>query len=309
MGAAIFVGLFYLYFQWSYTNVIKDSLFIGLLLGATLLLLQAMRYLYIFVVNNNMSFFSFSMEGEEYEKVVSAANKLCGSIFNTKSMIISGLLYGSAVGSAVFLMDIWTEETSLRILLFLFLFIINFVTGIGFYGLIMFFLQSWKISRIVKVNLWQRQNPSTLFLRKITHTTAIIASIYICMCMASILFSVIPFGSLTIGYSVFAGIIIIACLIVPEIPIRRKIATEKRETIMDINSQLQIEFKKALNEAKNSQKGIDLTKIDSLISLRQKIEKISVWPFGLRTVVTAVSVIVVTSLPGILQFILEKLFS
>ena len=248
------------------------------------------------------------MEGKEYSEVVEASDDFMRSIFNTKWMTAAGIAYGTGVGSAVFLTDVWTEQNLLRSILFVFLFVVNFITGIGFYGLIMFFMKAWKIGKLVKIDLWQRDNPSTAFLRKITHSTAIIASIYICICISSILFSVFPIGSLTIGYSAFAGVIILACFIIPEIPVRRKIVVEKRATLIDLNSQLQREFKKTLDEARSMKKAIDLSKIECLMDLREKVGKIHVWPFGVRTLTTAVSVILVTSLPAFLQFLLERLF-
>ena len=308
IGICIVIGLFYLVAQWSFTKVIRDSLFIGLLFGATLMLVQSMRSLYKFAANNSMSFFSFTLEGKEYDEVVQASTDFIRSIFNSKWMSFVGIIYGIAVGSAVFLTGVWTDQIFLRSLLFVFLFVVNFVTGIGFYGLIMFFMTAWKIGKLVKIDLWQRDNPSTVFLRRITHSTAIIASIYVCICISSILFSVFPIDSLTIGYSVFAGVIILACFIIPEIPVRKKIVDEKRLTLMDLNNQLQLEFKKSLEEAKNMNKAIDLSKIDCLMDLRQKVGKIHVWPFGMRTLTTAVSVILVTSLPAFLQILLERLF-
>jgi hypothetical protein len=304
----LIIGLSYLAIEWTCTGHIQDGLFIGLLLGATLLLLQGMRAIFRYVVNNIIAFFAFALEKKNYEEISARSKVYCHDIFNSRNMILSGILYGLVVGSSIFFMNIWKEEGLLKIFLFLFLFIINFVTGIGFYGMVKFFVNSWKIGKFVKVDLWQRVNPTMSFFQRVKRDTALIAIAYISICISSIFFSGLRYESLSIGYSIFAGIVVLLVFVLPEIPIRKKIMFSKKKALAAINNQLQSEFQQALDEAKSADKEIDLSKIERLIILREKIHKISAWPFGLHTIGTAISVIIITILPIVLEYILKRIF-
>jgi hypothetical protein len=127
------------------------------------------------------------------------------------------------------------------------------------------------------------------------------------MSITSIFFSKLHSNFLSLGYSVFAGIIIILVFVLPEIPIRKKLLVAKRKALLTVNNQLQSEFQHALGEAKSENGSIDLAKIEKLILLKEKIEKVSVWPFGTQTASTVFSVIAITILPIILEFILKHL--
>jgi hypothetical protein len=305
--ASIVIGLSYTAIQWQKTKNINDGLFVGLLLGATLLLLRGMRAIYIFFRTNTLSFFAFAFEKKNYEEIPMVSERYCHEIFHTVFMSISGICYGLIIASAVFVMDIWKQFSLLRALLFLFLFIINFATGIAFYGMLKFFISSWKLSAYVKVDLWQRENPTTSFFMNMKKKLALLATVYITMSITSIFFSKLHSNFLSLGYSVFAGIIIILVFVLPEIPIRKKLLVAKRKALLTVNNQLQSEFQHALGEAKSENGSIDLAKIEKLILLKEKIEKVSVWPFGTQTASTVFSVIAITILPIILEFILKHL--
>jgi hypothetical protein len=305
----LILGITYLALQWQRTGKIKHGLFVGLLLGATLILLQGMRSIYKYVTTNIVSFFAFAQEKKSFDEIRKQADAYCNKIFNTRDMSISGVLYGLIIGSAIFVMNIWKTEGLLKIFLFCFLFSVNFVTGIGFYGLLKFFVSSWELGKLVKTDLWQRENPTMWFFRKVKKSTSLIAIVYITICVTSIYLSQ-DFRAeyLTSVYSIFAGLIVILVFILPEIPIRKKIIIAKQKALTTINDQVQGEFRNAFEEAKSENKEIDLSKIERLIVLREKIEKISVWPFGLDTFTTAFSVVLITILPIILEFILNRVF-
>lgn len=303
----LLVGVVYVFEQWLKTGQIKDAIFVSMLVGATMILVQGIRNLYKYILERGLDFYAFVTPADDPEKGVREYNQLFRSVFNSKGMTLSGILYGLAIGCAPFALGAWNNAIVLRWLLASFLFTVNFVTGIAFYGLAMFFFHSIKMGQILKVELWQHENPSTAFLMGATRRISILSSLYICICISSILFSLLPIGALIIAYCVFSGLVILASLLVPIFPIVKKMNTAKRNALSEINEQLQNEFRKIVGKVNRSKDNVDLKQIESLLSLREKIDAVSVWPFKLKTVGAAASVIFVSSIPVILQFMLEKL--
>jgi hypothetical protein len=106
----------------------------------------------------------------------------------------------------------------------------------------------------------------------------------------------------------FSGIVILAIFIFPEVPIRKRINEAKRKTLIALNTQIQLEFQRVLADSRSTEKELDFTKIDNLMRIKENIEKISIWPFGQKTINTIIYVILITSLPVILELILKKVF-
>jgi hypothetical protein len=221
-------------------------------------------------------------------------------------MTLVGVLYGLALGSSPYVLGVWPEQDLLRLLLALFMFSINFVTGAAFYGLLAFFLKSVKLGKLVLVDLWQKENPSTEFLLGAARRVCVLVSVYICLCNASVLFSVLPLDGFVLGYAIFSGSLIVLSLIIPTVPIVQKIAATKRDALHQVNTQLQNEFSQILAGCRNRQSQLDLTRLERLMSLRDRIESTNVWPFRLKFLRTGISVVLISLLPVILQFILEK---
>lgn len=303
----IATGFLYLIQQWITTNDIIDSFFVGLLLGATLLLLQGIHYMHAFVLKDILSFFIPIKSEIDYKEMTQIAKEFIRSIFNNAYMTLSGCVYGLIISLAVYSLNVWQQHQSLNIFLSLFIFTINFVTGLGFYGLIVFFKKSVMLSKIIKVDLWQTENPSTVFLRKLTVRTAMLASFYICICIGSIYFSILPLGSLTIGYSIFSGVIIVIAFILPEIPILKKVAESRSKVLAELNNQIQIEFKRAFGKD-NNYDNLDISRLETLLKFKEKIETINIWPFKIKIITTSFSVLFVTFLPVLLKVVLERIF-
>lgn len=300
-------GIIYTIFQWILNGRIADTLFISMLIGATMILIIGLKNFHNFISQKSLEFFAFTLPSTDSQAGFMEYQKLKTSVFNATYMTFSGIIYGLAVGSAPLIFHSWQNQPTLAFLLMAFLFSVNYVTGIAFCGLIMFFLYSLKIGKMVKIELWQRENPSTAFLTGSMRRMAVLASIYISICLSSILFSTLPFEGAMVGYSVFSGIVILSILIVPLFPIVQKISIAKNKALNEIDAQIQHEFQKMLDEAKAPERVIDSKKIESLLLMREKVHAIEVWPFKLKVFGAGASVIVVSSVPVILQFILSKL--
>lgn len=212
-------GILYVLVQWFRQGAIQDALFVSMLIGATMMLVFGVIRVNKYIVNRSLNFFVFSAPAERPEVAYQKYEKLCRSVMNVQRMTIAGVLYGLVVGSAPFVLNVWDTDILLKILLAVYMFFVNYVTGVAFYGLITFFIQSIKMGKMMKVNLWQINNPSSDFLLGATRRISVMASIYVCVCLSSILFSLLPITGLVIAYSCFSGLTILASLVIPPLPI------------------------------------------------------------------------------------------
>lgn len=120
------------------------------------------------------------------------------------------------------------------------------------------------------------------------------------------MFSVIPIGSLTIGYSSFAAILMVGMLIIPEIPIRKKIMLTKRNSLIKINCQIQKEHDKIFEENKNNIEDINLNKLDLLIKFKEKVDSISPWPSILKILKATMSILFISAIPPFIECLLKN---
>ncbi|MHC4541738.1 MAG: hypothetical protein ACYS74_18480 [Planctomycetota bacterium] len=301
-------GTLYVPIQWHRHGDIKDAAFVSMLIAATMILMFGLRRLQRYIVTKGLDFYSFVMSTSDPEKAVLEHDQLCASVINFRRMTIAGILYGMAIGSTPFVWGVWKDDVFLRSSLSLFMFFVNFATGVAFYGLLTFFCHAIKMGAMVKIDLWHVENPSTNFLLGATRRLSVLASIYVCISISSILFSVLPIGSLVIGYSCFSAGVILASLAVPTLPVAKKLRESKAQTLRQIDEQVQAAFAGVLAKMNSEDKKVDLTAFESLLQLREKVESVHTWPFKLKALSAGFSVVFFSSVPVVLQLLLEKVF-
>ncbi|MBN1184237.1 MAG: hypothetical protein JXB49_18250, partial [Bacteroidales bacterium] len=261
----IFTGIIYILYQFYLLKSIYDSLFIGLLYGGSFILLIGIKWIQVYFDDKISTFYSnLDVDTNLNSGIFESLTK---KIFRNPLTIIAGIGYGIAIGCVPILLNIWENSIVLNILLSLFLFIVNFLTGASLFSLIMLFVFLYKTSSFLKIGLYNRYNTSTNFITDLSKRASIIASFYIAFSITSIYFSELPINSLTIGYSIFAAIIILIAYIVPMIPIRNKLQIQKKETIEKLSVYIQDEFDKQLHNAKSNNM-IDTERYNSLIELK-----------------------------------------
>jgi hypothetical protein len=300
------IGLAYIVAQSIINKAIRDAFFVGMLLGATVFLFSGLRAVYRYILRKGVGFFAFLATKPDQRAEVAKYPDLISSVFNFKRMTWAGLLYGLVLALSPFVLGAWPESYVLRIFLAVFLLAVNFATGVGFYGLITFFIKSLKLGRLVQVDIWQKENPSTEFLLGAARRIALVASTYICICNASFLFSVLPLSGFVLGYALFSGSLIVSSSLVPALPIVQKISVSKRDALHHINTQIQQEFGRILDASAREDNQLDLARLDKLIALRDRIDGTTVWPLRVKFLSTGLSIIVVTLLPPLLQAFIQK---
>ena len=289
-------------YQYSESGVVRDWIFVVILLVATCILILGMGFLHKYLLKNIPRFFRYTMEGKNDLEVREASLSFCD--FKVVPVSISGIIYGVSVASSVFILKVWPDLPTLRCLLFVFLFFVNFVTGVALFSVVLFTYRAWKISGYVKVDIWERSNLSTEIYRKITQSIALVGGFYAFLCISGIWVSVFPVSTLTIGYSVFSGMVILSLYIFPKLPIRLKIKRSKRENLEVVSSLIRDELKKVFRPPGTQTPPVAYDYISSLLNLRDRIERTPTWPFELKSLLTTSYMGLVTILPVIIQIII-----
>jgi hypothetical protein len=298
----ILVGLIYIIIQYLEYNQIRDSLFIGLLFGGSFILLFGIIWIQRYFIDK-LDLFYFNLEKSKNITYVEF-EKLINRIFNNPFVLIAGIFYGILVGCVPFILGIWNNNLLLKILLAIFLLIVNFLTGASLFSLIMLYFFLFRTSDFITVSLYGGNNTSSGFITDLSKRASIIASLYIAFCVTSIYFSELPINSLTIGYSIFAGMIILTAYIIPMIPIRNKILTQKKTLMNELSFSLQSELDKIVINTKSGD-DINIEKFKSLLELKSAISAIQTIPIGFKALWNSIYIILITLLPVFIQLILE----
>ncbi len=321
----ILSGILYVIVQFYIANSIQDSLFIGLLLGGSFILLLGIKWIHRFFLDKTVDFITSLGRVEnrraynsindaiiheqpnknDDQLMIAPAAELLKKIFKNPLSPVAAIIYGLAVGSVPYLLDIWPQYQTLKLLLALFLFIVNFLTGSAFYALVMLFVFLYRTSGCIYVGLYDRYHPATVFITELSKRASIVASFYITFSITSIYFSELPVNSLTVGYSVFAAIVIVFVYIVPMIPIRNKIQMLKKQTVNDLSVQIQQELDLLMSLARTGGE-VDTGRFNALMELRTKISGLQSIPIGFKVVWNAIYIVLITLLPVFIQVFLEK---
>lgn len=299
----IITGIVYIFLEFSINDKVDDSLFIGLLFGASFILLFGIKWIKSFFIIRLKEFVD-SLNIRENLFFENFNIKLF-KIFNNPITFLVGLLYGIAVAVLVFNLDIWHGEITLNILLSVFLFIVNFLTGSVIYALINLFAFLYKSSSNINIGIYDRYNKGANFITDLSKRTTIIASFYVAFSITSIYFSNLPINTLIISYSIFAGGVILIAYIIPMIPIRNKILVKKNKAIHGLSAEIQNEFDQLIINS-NLKKEIDISRYNSLIEIRSKVSSLNTLPIGAKTFLNSLSILIVTLIPIAVQVILEN---
>jgi len=306
-GATIAAGLLYISLQWSRHGSIEDAVFVGILIGATLILLLGIGWFYRFLAAKGLDYFQCLLQADGPADIYAAFSKLCASTIDLRRTTAAGCCYGALVGSAAWILNTWEGDAVLRFALGLFLFSVNFVTGVAFHGLLVFFGQAVRSGRHVPISLWHSINPATDFLLAATRRIVLLASVYISLCIGSVAFSTLPLGGFLVGYSVFCGLVLIASIFVPIVPLALRTREVKEEALRAINARLDECYREFMAKAREGDATAELAMLERYFTLKAKIEAVPVWPFKLRSIGAALSVVFFSSIPVLLQLILERL--
>lgn len=307
IAPTILTGLLYLIVQWIITQNIIDSIFVGLLFGATVILVFGFSTMAKHVTDKGLNFFLNSIDVESENEIFDKYQNYCANILHVPGMIISGLIYGLTVSLTPFLFGIWPEHFTLTLAMAIFMLAVNFVTGAALYSLVRYIQQTYRIAPLISIDLWQANSGKTDFLLGMTRKMSVLASVYIALSLTSILFSLIQVNITVIFYGIFSGIILLSVLFVTPAPVVQKLKDEKIKMLSDLDNRIHDLLPESYDNL-NSNDTLELERMKSLLDLREKIENLNVWPFKIKSVIASISVIFFSSLPIMVRIVLELFF-
>ncbi len=158
----------------------------------------------------------------------STSAELADLLYHIPSLCVSALVYGVAISSSVFVLDIHSTELLPRLTLVSFLFCVNALTGVGIYTILIVLIQCWHAGSYVPVSQPTGKTIEMRDYERFLTTATVVSAIYIGACQTSVLFSHYSFGGWIYGYAVFAFLLLLAIYLVPQQPLRAKLRRENR---------------------------------------------------------------------------------
>ena len=303
LGAVILAGLVYVVTQWYRTGTMEDALFVGLLFGASIILVLGIAALGRHLIKKGLPFLLTALDDSRKPEAINMHKKMCDNILGNRETILAGAGYGVLVAMAPWVMEIWQEDPILRSLLSLFLFFVNFITGLALYSLVRFMEQTHRLIPDIHIDVWQCNSGKTEFIIGLTRKMVLLASIYISLSMVSLLFSKFSLDAVIVGYALFAALVFISVLVISPAPVVRKLKNAKSEALNELDVRIQQLFNHSDDGGLDNDEQI--SKLKNLLDLREKIEEMNTWPFRMKSFLTGVSVVLFSSLPVLIQVLLE----
>lgn len=292
----------YVFTEWYYNHKIADSIFVAMLLFASYFLVKRLGKLLEHLSNTGPVFYidNFGISSEHKDSL-HALEADIRKIFSNRNSILVGLFFALLFISGILYLGIWSENSIVQLSLVLFLGVINFITGCGIYSLLNFLLLIHKWISTMSIDIWQIQSESISYIRAFRDKAVNTISIYVSICLSSIVFSVIQVSSFFIWYTLFAIMLLAIAFFLPEIEIRRRTTKEQEKVIRDFDKKIKEEYEKILHAQE-----INLKHITELFSIREKFCNIFKENSIHTTVSSFLSVVLITAFPVLLQILLEK---
>jgi hypothetical protein len=303
-------AIIYLVMQFKLTGKISDILFVSLTLFESLFILFAGSMMIQYIKNKGMNLYtSFDYFKEPVNPEIEI-NKLVCIFQHYNKFWIFVLIWAICMGALPYFQNYWVNYSSLNIFFGIFLFFTNVITSYFVILLILLFVRIRKLWILIKVELWNRENPAAKFIFSISKRVAIIGSIYMTSSLTAWNTSekITPFGNEILIFFAFSVALLLASIIIPLLPFINTIINLKNNALCDIDYKIQKEYSVLLDNFNKDGRKVEFIKMNELVEMRKKIESIQTFPFQLRTISAAISIIIISLIPKILELILTNLF-
>jgi len=300
-------GVLYVIYQWYFLSDIVDTLFIGLLFSASILLVIGISRIGNQLNRSGDSLYINIENRADDDYLTTSKNIVFEQIINSPLIIISGLVYGSIIATAPYILNAWPNNLTLLVSLSVFLFFVNTLTGMGLYGIFRFIMFTHDISGKIQIELWQANSKVTDYLLSAIRNLSLLSSAYIAISMISIIFSVFTFGTIVLSYAVFSGMVLVLVVIVTPRPIVKTLRKAKLISLNEIDARIELLYKKFQSEEESFQTDI-VDRLKNLLELREKIENMNIVPYRVKSIITVLTIIILSILPVIIEVLLNYYF-
>jgi pimeloyl-ACP methyl ester carboxylesterase len=298
--AVIIIGVAYTFDDVRYSDNISDLWFIALLDLATGVLIFGERIARSHMITGGLAFFEHTNVATDIEQVFQNHQELFRATWSSEARIVGGVLYGLVIGVASYIISKESGYPRLAVWLTLFLFSVNYVTGSTLVSLFQFLRRSPGLVSLLRVNLWNLENPTTRYLIETSFLIGAVGFVYVSLSFTAIIFSRLNLNLLVAFYGAFALSVLSTGVFFPYIPIVRQasqqkmILLERLSAIIDTHLHSRTVWHEAIEQ--------NAGKIDQLIAIRNKISDISVLPYRMRLVASFVPIICSAWMPFVLKF-------
>jgi hypothetical protein len=297
--------------QFNITGKTSEILFISLTLFESLFILFAGLLMIGYIRNKGTDLYtSFDYFKEPIDPKLEI-NKLVCIFQHYRKYWALILIWALSMGLLPSLKKYWHGYFSLNIFFGIFLFFTNIITSYFVILIILFFIRVRNLWTLVKVELWNRENPAAKFIFSVSKRIALIGAIYMTSSLTAWNTSqtITPFGSEIILFFIFSILLLVSSIIIPLLPFINSIISLKNKALCEIDSKIQSEYLILVDSYDKKGPSVEFDKMNELVEMRKKIEAIHSFPFQLNTIFTSLSIVTISLIPKIIEIVLTNLIS
>lgn len=286
-------GMLHLFLQIQQSGNPADTVFVVVVWGATVYLAACVPWIQRYAVTVAAAISNPSFNAH--------AAALFRRWANRRAQVWTGVAYGLIVATGAFVI---TDSCTLpfRITLAIFLSVVNYATGVALLLTASALLFAYRAPQYIR-SVWLLENETVHGVLGITRRIALVASIYSSACISSILFSAIPFQHLVGVYAIFCGGCILVLVGGPAWSISVQRSSAKISSTTEIDRAIHDTCARILGQ---DEVGILAERLDALFVMRDRAGRVTVWPFRLGALATSLQVVVISSAPIVVQFLLTR---
>lgn len=301
---AILSTIIYIIAQIILTSDLRDGVFDGLLLVATLFLIVRMDNLCFEFKNSSDAFYiNLYKNGNALENRDDDVKK----IFYNSKFKICGYVYGVLVGFSVFLINRNYLHWSVNLCLCCYLFFMNYFTGVAVAKLFQYFKISKRWTSNISFSMPSYENVEIGYIRKIRNKVLFIAIVYCFFSQISIIFSSIHINSLIYFYASFSVILVLSIVFYSETQIS-KLRKQSFNSYMDVFNKKISEFYNDIFQKEDlSITTDDMDRIHTLLELKENFVTSYNMKFDFNVLLSSCGLIFTAILPVLLQFVIDKI--
>ena len=297
-------GLTYLAHGPADTHV-HDIVFVSLLGSATLFLILALRNLRKYLIDEGFNYWNYVLVDADHIEM--SLTRLAARILSTPWRVLSGVVYGFVVAAVVYAMHVLQGHERSQLEYLGLLFFANYVTGAALYSLVAFLTITPALIRNIKIQLWETRNVAAGFVIGSTLRIGIFASIYVGLCMTSILFSEIPIRSIVLVYVGFSVLMAVTSIGLPFWFYARRIRDARDKLVTRIGLEPNTLSDQLLSASGANRAVFD--RMQELMQLRQWTKTVEVVPFGLQSLTAGLLILLFNLQPLIAELVRDMWFS
>lgn len=293
---ALFSGVLYLTAQLLINKEIKDSIFIGLLCGSTIIAYQVSINIFN-KIKNTPSLLGGAKKTEDTLKL----------IFSIKFGFTIAIPFASIFAIVTYVVSPWNDQDLLNWMLLLFIVSCNIITGFALSAILSYYNFALKIGKKIKVELWNRSDPTLIFLMEINGILSKSVALVSAFGVSATMFSVFQINAPVYLFTIFSALVVASTFVIPTLPITNKIRVMKKDHLLQLSKLIQKEYDHIIQVDNTcTQKSSD--RFEDLIKASKHVSTVRAFPpVAQRTLNSAAYVTLVTMLPATIDLLLKTI--